>query len=418
MKSKVKLKGKILFILVFLLCLVISTAMVLYINIHGLNKNLTTRLIGKETITLEVGDKYQDKGIDAKYKKLSVKNIKTKGKVNTKKIGSYQITYNVKYKMLNKKLTRKIKVVDTTKPEIKLNGDTVNIVVGSTYTDPGYSAIDNYDGNISEKVKVTNNIDKNTIGTYEVKYQVADSSKNEAVATRVVNVIALPKTDQKIAVLNYHFFYDPDKGEDCGDGNCKRVADFRKELDYLKNNNYKTLTMKEFRDWMYGILELPEKSVLITIDDGAKGTGAHNGNKLIPILEEYKMHATLFLITGWWGIENYQSEYLDIESHTNDMHNEGWCSGVTRGARMLCQSNEEVLNDLKTSISITGSKLGFCFPFYAYNDNAISLVKQAGFELAFIGGGYKATRQTDKYKIPRYQIKQDTSLDTFIKYVS
>ena len=40
-----------------------------------------------------------------------------------------------------------------------------------------------------------------------------------------------------------------------------------------------------------------KKSVLITIDDGALGTGIQNGNKLIPILEEYKMHATLFLIT-------------------------------------------------------------------------------------------------------------------------
>ena len=31
----------------------------------------------------------------------------------------------------------------------------------------------------------------------------------------------------------------------------------------------------------YGEIELPARSVLITIDDGALGTGTHNGNKLI-----------------------------------------------------------------------------------------------------------------------------------------
>ena len=152
--------------------------------------------------------------------------------------------------------------------------------------------------------------------------------------------------------------------------------------------------------------------------DGAKGTGLHNGNKLIPILEEYKMHATLFLITGWWDIGNYQSPYLDIESHTNDMHTERYCEGVTRGAKMLCLNRDEVLNDLKKSIEITGSKTAFCFPFYAYDDNSISIVKEAGFELAFIGGGRKASRSDDKYHIPRYQIRQTTDINTFINYVS
>ncbi len=53
--------------------------------------------------------------------------------------------------------------------------------------------------------------------------------------------------------------------------------------------------MQEFRDWMYGKKSIFQKrSVLITIDDGAMGTGAHNGNKLIQFLEEYEMHATLF----------------------------------------------------------------------------------------------------------------------------
>ena len=54
--------------------------------------------------------------------------------------------------------------------------------------------------------------------------------------------------------------------------------------------------MREYVDWIYGRIELPKKSVLLTIDDGAMGTGKHNGNKLNPLLEKYQINATLFLI--------------------------------------------------------------------------------------------------------------------------
>ncbi|MCI8575497.1 MAG: polysaccharide deacetylase family protein [Bacilli bacterium] len=226
----------------------------------------------------------------------------------------------------------------------------------------------------------------------------------------------LPSMDAKatsIAVLNYHFFYDASIGEVCREGNCLEIQKFREQLDYLKENHYKTLTMEEYRAWMYGEIELPARSVLLTIDDGAMGTGKHNGNKLIPILEEYQMHATLFLITGWWDINNYRSPYLDIESHTYDMHTEGLCKNQTRGAKMLCSTKEQVLDDLRKSLAVTGSNKAFCFPFYAYNDMAIASLKEVGFQLGFVGGYAKSNRNQDKYKITRYPIHSNTTLDQF-----
>lgn len=420
-KKKIKVKKKAVMILLISLCILTVVAVsgsLLYINIHGLSNNLELKMNGKATSVLEVGADFKDLGAEAKYNEEKLKNIKSTGKVNNKKLGTYTITYTAKYKNVSKKVKRKIKVVDTTKPELKLSGEAISIIVGNQYTEPGYTAVDNYDGDITANVKTTNNIDINNIGEYEVTYTVSDSSKNESTATRKVSVIAKPKTETKVAVLNYHFFYDPTIGETCNEGICERVQDFRAQLDYLKNNGFKTLSMKEFRDWMYGVTEIPEKSVLITIDDGAMGTGKHNGNKLIPILEEYKMHATLFLITGWWDIENYRSPYLDIESHTNDMHNEGWCQGVTRGARLLCSTNEQVKTDLQKSIDIIGSKQAFCFPFYAYDARTVGLVKEAGFELGFIGGSVKASRKNDKWHIPRFPIMSSTSLQQFINIVS
>ncbi len=222
----------------------------------------------------------------------------------------------------------------------------------------------------------------------------------------------------EIAVLNYHFFYDPEIGETCPDSNCKTVQDFENELIFLKQNNYKTLTMEEFTKWMYGEIELPARSVLITIDDGALGTGTHNGNKLIPLLEKYQEHATLFLITGWWPIENYSSPYLDIESHTYNMHEGNYCEGQPRGSKLLCSSKEEVLEDLKTSSEITGSKNAFCFPMYVYNNTTLQVLEELGFKLGFVGGDYKASRNNNIYQVPRYHIYLETTLDQFVNMIS
>lgn len=420
MKKKLKKKRILIFTIIIMSILILITF--LYTKFHGICLFINIDLNGKSNITLNLNEKYKELGAKAKYKDIDItKLIKITGKVNNKKIGKYTITYTVKYKMASKSIKRIINTVDKEKPIIKFDSEEVTSYLGEEYKDSGVTASDNYDGDLTKKIVTKHNIDINKLGDYEVTYTVKDSSGNEAKASRKVKIVEKPKMLSEnggIAVLNYHFFYDDAIGESCNEGNCLKTSTFKEQLNYLRDNNFKTLTMQEFVDWMYGKIQIPEKSVLITVDDGAMGTGAHNGNKLIPILEEYKMHATLFLITGWWDINNYRSKYLDVESHTHDMHNGGMCEGVSRGAQMLCSTNEQVLNDLRTSISVTGSSNAFCFPLYAYDDNAINLVKEAGFKTAFIGGGYKVTQNTDKYHVPRYQIHHDTSLTTFINMVN
>ena len=221
----------------------------------------------------------------------------------------------------------------------------------------------------------------------------------------------------EIAVLNYHFFYDK-KTEKCNESICLDISNFEKQLNYLKENNYKTLTIEEYRSWLYEEIDLPEKSVLLTIDDGAMGTSKINGNKLIPLLEKYEINATLFLITGWWKKENYQSKYLDIQSHTYLMHDENQCSNKNRGAEMLCSTKEQILNDLKKSLNYVDNNTSFCFPFYLYDNKSIESLKELDFKLAFIGGNKKTTQKNDKYKLPRYIIYKNTSLNSFISMIN
>lgn len=221
-----------------------------------------------------------------------------------------------------------------------------------------------------------------------------------------------------IPVLNYHFFYDASLGEYCGEGICLDSRELERELSWLKENNYKTLTMDEFIKWYYGEIELPNRSVLLTIDDGAMGTGFDNGNKLIPLLEKYDMHATLFLIAGWHKHENYISPNLDVESHTYDMHTGGYCDTEARGSQLLCSTLDEIKIDLATSKYEIGTDNAFCYPMYVYNDKVITALREMGYKVAFTGGSYNATRDNDRYKIPRYPIYDSTTLDEFIDMIN
>ena len=84
---------------------------------------------------------------------------------------------------------RNVTIRDIVAPVIYLNGYAATYVpLGSGYADPGYSAIDDADGDLTASVVRTGSVDANTLGTYTLNYTVTDKSGNTATATRVVKV--------------------------------------------------------------------------------------------------------------------------------------------------------------------------------------------------------------------------------------
>lgn len=409
-----------LFILIGLSCVTYVVTYFVGREVNGVPELLSISLKGEKTVTLKLGDEYKDEGAKASYDGKDITaTIKTIKNLDLKHIGTYKYIYSITYKKQEKNVERTIKVIDEVPPEIKINGrDKIVLATGRTYDDPGATATDNYDGDITKKIKVdTSQVNTNAVGVYKVTYTVADSSGNEATAERVVDVRQAGGPNQRIAVLNYHFFYEESEKNICRESICEHMDRFREQLNYLRDNNFYAVPMDEYIGWMYGEIDLPEKSVLITVDDGAYGTGKTNGNHLIPTLEQYKMDATLFLATGWWYIEDYRSDYLALESHTHDLHYEG-ISGCDYRSKVNCVSYDELMTDLKKSIEILKSNNAFCFPFYDYSNMSIQAVKDAGFRVAFVGGWRKSSRNDDKYKIPRYPIQDYTSLNEFISIVN
>lgn len=88
-------------------------------------------------------------------------------------------------------------IVDKNPPSIILTQDTITIEINNNYIEPGYKAIDNIDGDITNKVTISNNITISIPGTYQVTYKVTDSSNNTTKIQRTVIVKDKQITRQK-----------------------------------------------------------------------------------------------------------------------------------------------------------------------------------------------------------------------------
>lgn len=110
-------------------------------------------------------------------------------KVTINKIEN-SIWYTVKDNSGNtSKIERKINFEDKEEPIITLKGsDSITIYLGNLYKEEGFSASDNCDGDITNKVISTGNVDINKTGTYTLTYEVVDSSGNKSTVHRNVIV--------------------------------------------------------------------------------------------------------------------------------------------------------------------------------------------------------------------------------------
>lgn len=137
---------------------------------------------GDRKMTIEVHSEFTDPGAVSRFGK---KPITPKGSVDTHTLGKYTL----KYSSFLQSFTRTVRVVDTTAPEMTLNGrQYVLLPVNGVYQEAGVTVTDNYDGDISSAVKISGKVDVTKPGMYQVIYTSTDSSKNESTIIRMVNV--------------------------------------------------------------------------------------------------------------------------------------------------------------------------------------------------------------------------------------
>lgn len=148
-------------------------------------------------MNLNVGDVFTDPGATATDNVDGLVPVTPSGSVNTASAGVYTITYTATDAALNTATaTRTVNVTavipgDTLAPVIGLSGSNpINLIVGDSYTEPGFTASDDVDGDLTSSVTVGGDpVDTNNPGSYTVTYNVTDAAGNPAIQkTRVINV--------------------------------------------------------------------------------------------------------------------------------------------------------------------------------------------------------------------------------------
>lgn len=170
-----------------ILSLIILSVLTVVIIVLCFTAKVNFSLLGSENNESQVFSEYNDEGCKAKFLCFDISDkIKTSSDVNSEKLGEYTVSYTLNHLGKTYSLQRSVSVIDTTPPVIELSGDVITVSSMDFYKEPGYSAFDNYDGDVSGNVSV--NIGNTENGLCVITYTVSDSYGNTANAQRTVTV--------------------------------------------------------------------------------------------------------------------------------------------------------------------------------------------------------------------------------------
>lgn len=160
----------------------------------------SVNVVDKEKPVIELD--YDDKEIcKNKYKEYKYKATDNyDGDLTDKvevKLENDKLIYTVLDSSNNKAIiTKDIKIKTDNKPILKLKGNTtLTIYKGSKYKESGYTAKDECDGKLTDKVRVSGKVDTGKVATYKITYTVYNSNENKTSVTRTIKVIEKPKVN-------------------------------------------------------------------------------------------------------------------------------------------------------------------------------------------------------------------------------
>ncbi|MFM1920904.1 MAG: hypothetical protein RLZZ303_2538, partial [Candidatus Hydrogenedentota bacterium] len=153
-------------------------------------------LVGDGTVTIECGGVYTELGATAQDDcsiDLTGDIVIGGDTVNPLAPGTYVVTYIVEDADGNEaQVNRTVEVEDSTPPAVTLLGPAVQTVqCGASYVDPGATAQDACDGDLTGSISETllKGVDPNVPGVYTLEYSVEDAAGNRGSAVRTVTVV-------------------------------------------------------------------------------------------------------------------------------------------------------------------------------------------------------------------------------------
>lgn len=220
-----------------------------------------------------------------------------------------------------------------------------------------------------------------------------------AVANTFLPVISVFKEKkQEVLILMYHQVSE----------NSSLWGDYvipasllKEDFEYLKNNNYTPIKIKDILDFTKGTKKLPEKAVVITFDDGQRSFLT----KVVPLLEEYNYPAVINIVgaltdlytengetndkyayLNWNDIKTLsQNPLVEIGHHSYNFHSLGYRRGM---GKIYGESNSAYSEIIKTDIEKLNEKLLsnigerpyiLAYPYGIRNDTLLEIAKDENF---------------------------------------
>ena len=140
-------------------------------------------LVGKKSVVLAYQKKYSETGYKASFLGNDVtKDVVVKGKVNSNKLGTYNIEYVVKEGFFKKKVVRTIVVKDLEKPKMNIDDKDIYLCPGDEIVPEKVEVSDNYDKDLSDYVENVISKERDSI-----TYKVCDKSRNcESITKKII----------------------------------------------------------------------------------------------------------------------------------------------------------------------------------------------------------------------------------------
>ena len=171
-----------------------------------------------------------------------------------------------------------------------------------------------------------------------------------------------------------------------------------------------------------GATEPPSRPrVALTFDDGYRTVI----DVALPILREYGVSATAFLLPGRWGGHATWAAGPGREAPLWDRADvERWtAAGMTIGSHSMTHANLLTLRDAELDYELEASRRalavlpgwidGFCYPWGRTDARVIAAVRDAGYAFAVAGGYGRCHRRRDLHQLRRITVDADDSRHDF-----
>lgn len=315
----------------------------------------------KDFTNIEVKSELKNPNTIYHFKDIT-KEVKIKGDIDTEKVGEYNITLEVPMYIGKYEKEVTVKVVDTKAPKLTLKGET-NIQLSDidSYKEEGYEAVDENEGDLTEKVEVS----KEEIETdiYNLIYKVSDSSGN--VEEKKRHVVIVDNVPPEINLNGNHNIYlnlnnqyeelgatviDKKDGDVSDTLTIDGSVDTSKEGVYIITYSAKDKTGNEATTNRYVLVSregtvIPQDGstgkkgvIYLTFDDGPS---TNTTPKILDILDKKGVKATFFIINYDPGSEREELVKREHEAgHAVAIH------GYSHTYSQIYQSNETYMNNI------------------------------------------------------------------------